>query len=194
MILIIINWRITIEAHPATQWQTCFYVDKFIYSVLWRDVQRSFSKVLFLGWHLLKVFASSGSITTNMIILGGMDMSSTLLLILLSPRVARKNLVATTFVITGIFLLIRKRLKAFGIARFFRFDISLRPQKVDWVKNTSQVVCWRWLAARLESLQSQWTSLCFICTLASCIQHPADLLVSRYVQDLQDSLLLACLI
>lgn len=90
-----------------------------------------------------------------MIILGGMDMSSTLLLILLSPRVARKNLVATTFVITGIFLLIRKRLKAFGIARFFRFDISLRPQKVDWVKNTSQVVCWRWLAARLESLQSQ---------------------------------------
>ena len=62
------------------------------------------SIVLFYGLTLNSV-SLSGDLTTNMMILGCMDVASCTYLVFISPRVARKKLVAITYGLGGILLL-----------------------------------------------------------------------------------------
>ena len=62
------------------------------------------SIVLFYGLTLNSV-SLSGDLTTNMMILGSMDIASCTSLVFISPRVARKKLVAITYALGGILLL-----------------------------------------------------------------------------------------
>lgn len=60
--------------------------------------------VLFYGLTLNSV-SLSGNLATNMMILGGMDIASCGCLVYISPRIARKKLVAITYAFSGLVLL-----------------------------------------------------------------------------------------
>ena len=63
------------------------------------------SVILFYGLTLNSV-SLSGKLTTNIMILGCMDIVSCTSLVYISPRVARKKLIATTYAFSGLVLLI----------------------------------------------------------------------------------------